>query len=442
MLAPADRAALTTSAAPVAPLYIETPCGRGPSRCTAETGAEPLSEAELSWIWAGQRFPAEALSTPDGRALSVINPGRRGGGSGPDYLDAVFLLDGEERRGDVELHVRASSFRGHGHNADPAYDGVALHVVFRADAGNETLLSNGKRAPVAQFAGWLEGRAQELQRWLEAPPLWQPPCREALARLGEEGVAAELKRAGERRLAGRVDGMRRLIEEAGEEEALWRALLDALGAGGDRQGFRRLAASFPVALARRLLEDDEPGRTPLLEAALLHVAGLGLPPAGWEGRLPAPLRPALTGSARPANRPQRRLAALARLYARAGGELAAFVRAGLPGEARLSRAAARWQVAGRPGEPALLGPDRARELVVNVALPFLALAGPGGQQQALELLAGLRAAPPYGKTAFLEANLRRANGRRAVTSALEQQGLLSFLAEWCSRGGCGSCPLS
>jgi hypothetical protein len=25
---------------------------------------------------------------------------------------------------------------------------------------------------------------------------------------------------------------------------------------------------------------------------------------------------------------------------------------------------------------------------------------------------------------------------------VEQQGLLSLLAEWCSRGGCGRCPLS
>jgi hypothetical protein len=55
---------------------------------------------------------------------------------------------------------------------------------------------------------------------------------------------------------------------------------------------------------------------------------------------------------------------------------------------------------------------------------------------------GLPAGAGYGKTAFLEANLRLESGRRPARSAVEQQGLLSLLAEWCSRGGCGRCPLS
>src|SRR5688500_13193071 len=88
----------------------------------AEPAADPLTEAELSWIWAGQRFPPEALQAVDGRPLRILNPGRPGGGAGPDYLDAVFELGGEQRRGDIELHVRASSWYGHGHATDPAYD--------------------------------------------------------------------------------------------------------------------------------------------------------------------------------------------------------------------------------------------------------------------------------------------------------------------------------
>ena len=31
----------------------------------AEPAAEPITEAELSWIWAGQRFPPEALQAVD-----------------------------------------------------------------------------------------------------------------------------------------------------------------------------------------------------------------------------------------------------------------------------------------------------------------------------------------------------------------------------------------
>jgi hypothetical protein len=98
-----------------------------------------------------------------------------------------------------------------------------------------------------------------------------------------------------------------------------------------------------------------------------------------------------------------------------------------------------WQVT--HGGVALIGPDRARELTQNLVLPFAAL-DPALRDQAQTLLAGLAAGAAYGKTAFLEANLRAPGGRRLVRTALEQQGLLAFLGQWCSQGGCGRCPLS
>jgi hypothetical protein len=57
------------------------------------------------------------------------------------------------------------------------------------------------------------------------------------------------------------------------------------------------------------------------------------------------------------------------------------------------------------------------------------------------LVAALPPLPPYGKTRFLEANLKL-DGRRFVQRTLEQQGLLAYQGEWCARGGCGRCPLS
>ena len=85
--------------------------------------------------------------------------------------------------------------------------------------------------------------------------------------------------------------------------------------------------------------------------------------------------------------------------------------------------------------------ERTRELVVNVVLPFAAL-DPALREKALSLLGSMPPAAAYSKTAFLEANLRRADGKRRVRGVLEQQGLLSLLADWCSQGGCGRCPLS
>jgi len=89
--------------------------------------------------------------------------------------------------------------------------------------------------------------------------------------------------------------------------------------------------------------------------------------------------------------------------------------------------------------PPQIGEARARELVVNAVLPFAAAHGLG--QEALAVLRALPAGESYGKTAFLESNLRPAKGRIG-RNALQSQGLLGYVAEWCSQGGCGRCPLS
>lgn len=400
----------------------------------AET-REPLSEAELALLWEGQRFPPAALRTPDGRRVRVLHPGRRGGGAGPDFLDAAVVVDGRRRRGDVELHVRASAFRAHGHDSDPAYARLALHVVFRADDGLETPLWGGGRAPVAALAPWLERRRAELKSWLKAPPSWQEPCRTAQERLGAAAVGAALREAGERRFQIKAERMAAAAASLGGAEAVWRALFDVLGVGGERAGFRRLAALLPVQAARSLLPPTR------LEAVLLSLAGLGLPPAGVAG-LPSPLSPPLDakGGGRPANRPRRRLAAVAHLLARAKGDPAAYALESVREAAAAPQLVAAWQVGGGAGEAALLGPERARELVFNVVLPWAA-AQPALRERALSLLRCLPAGPAYGRTRFLEANLggEVAAGRGGT---LVRQGLLAYVEQWCSRGGCGRCPLS
>jgi hypothetical protein len=296
---------------------------------------------------------------------------------------------------------------------------------------------------VAAFEPWLERRKADLERWLAAPSLWQEPCRDAELRLGSEAVTAVLRASGESRLRQRAGRLQAAIAALGAAEALWQALLDYLGAGGDREGFRRLAQSLTAADAAWLCGGAS-GRemADRLEEALLAVAGLRTPPAELVARLPPSLSPPLARSGRPLNSPERRLRAFARLFARAGGDLSQYAIESVANAETPHHLLAAWTMAGERDGPALLGAQRAQELAVNAVLPWAAALRPDLLPRVEALLAALRPAGAYGKTAFLEANLKRSDGRRRVGSAVEQQGLLALLAEWCSRGGCGRCPLS
>ena len=457
-------------------------------------GGPPLNEADLVRLWEGQRFPPEALVTRKGLALRVVYRGRLAGGPGPDFRDAVIAAGGQEWQGDVELHVAASAFRQHGHDRNPAYDNLILHVVFRDDERRDIRLACGRSVPTLALAPWVARRAQELRLWLARPARWQEPCRTAAARLGPAKVAAVLEEAGDIRFREKAAAFAAAMTTGEEEEVLYRGLMEGLGYSRNRDPFRRLAEALPWhALRSRLAGRRPEGMTTAAEAALLGTASF-LPTemstdtyvaalqarwrtqsAGETGqetrdmrhgplRVPCPVSRVppflpwdLTG--RPENHPARRLAGAARLLVRYldGGLLAGLFAAVRAGRSDLAaalqvRADGFWcdhyDLASKPVRlpAALIGPGRAGELAVNIVLPFaLAWAERHGDTPLAEAaLAVYRRCPRTASYGLLRP-LSTALGNRVTAGARRQQGMLHLFRRYCRQGGCaseGGCPLA
>ena len=70
----------------------------------------------------------------------MINPGEYNRDAGPDFFNARINIDGTEWAGNIEIHIRSSHFDTHGHQNDPAYNNVILHVV----AENDKIVFNSR----------------------------------------------------------------------------------------------------------------------------------------------------------------------------------------------------------------------------------------------------------------------------------------------------------
>ena len=372
--------------------------------------------------------------------VTVIFQGRAGRGPGPDFRGAVIAgPSGVPLRGDVELHVRSSSFRAHGHERDPAYARVILHVVFEDDTGADTPLPGGGSAPVVALAPWVARRARELESWLERPLLWREPCHDAVMRMGVEGAGAALDAEGDRRFGAKVARARGSVR-AGRRRR--RALRGA--AGGARVWRQRVAdagagAAAAVAGAARA---SGAATGVAIEALLLGSAGLLPSQRGHQGPVEAYVEEL-----------ERRFAA-ARLPSLAPGS----GRRGACG--RRTRRRGAWPAAaallGRTGEPATLlaiaeartmneaiaplcvaaegywlrhhdvcagpcrlpagfvGRSRALEIVVNVVLPVACASGDAALAgRARALFARLPRPAAYGATRFIEEALASEGMRSA-----------------------------
>jgi len=433
----------------------------------APASAPPLSEAQLFALWKGRRFPAAALTTPTGVPITVIFQGRPGRGPGPDFRGAVIAgPSGVPLRGDVELHVREADFRAHGHDRDPAYASVVLHVVFDAGGAEVTPLPGGRSAPVVALAPWVAQRAGELRRWAEQPLLWREPCHDAVMRMGAERLQRALEDEGDRRMRGRVERMRARIAQAGEDQAIYEGLLEAMGYGGNAPPMRSLANVMPWRALLALSAGDRAR----MEALLLGAAGLLPSQRAHRGpvhphvasleRMFAratirPLAPALwkLWGVRPANMPARRIATAAALLARLGAPRALY---------RILDAATAGQLVGAfaapldpywhahadtcagPARlpPAAVGRSRAIEIAQNVVIPAaLASREPALRESAMRLHGTLARPAVYGMTRFLE-NALASEGVRIPINARRSQGLLALHKDWCTQNGCGRCPLS
>lgn len=426
-----------------------------------------LTEAQLTLLWRGRRFPDGALVTRAGVPVRVIFEGRAGRGAGPDFRGAAIAgPSGVTLRGDVELHVRSSDFRVHGHHNDTAYANVILHVVFEDDMTEDTALPGGGSAPVVALAPWVARRSDELQRWLERPLLWREPCHGAVTRSGADGVRAVLDVEGDRRFDAKVARARETVRAVGVDQALYEGLLEALGYGGNAPPMLALARLLPWARLR----DRSSGDRARMEALLLATGGL-LPSQRAHGGPMDPYveslergsadarRPSLQAGmwklwgVRPENAAPRRVAAAAALLARSRSPAALLVAAGATtvDEALaplMIGAAGYWRThydvrAGPCRLPlAFVGRSRALEILINVVLPAACCSGDEALGAgARALFARLPRPAVYGATKFIEAALA-SDGVRVPVNARRAQGLLELQRNWCTQGGCGRCGLS
>ena len=92
-----------------------------------------MKEDFLHYLWRFQKLGALPLQATSGAEVVVVSPGVMNSGGGPDFLNAKIWIDDTLWAGDVEIHLRASSWFEHQHHLDSNYDAVILHVVWEDD---------------------------------------------------------------------------------------------------------------------------------------------------------------------------------------------------------------------------------------------------------------------------------------------------------------------
>ncbi|HQV53570.1 MAG: DUF2851 family protein [Flavobacteriales bacterium] len=349
----------------------------------------PYGEHLLQFLWERRLFDARSLRTTDGHTIEILHPGNIQSNSGPDLANARIRINGQQWVGSVEVHVRASEWDRHGHQHDPAYTNVILHVVHTYDTAVHTV--NGQSPPTVELAGRIDKERVLLHLDL-MKNREQVPCAEHVHRVDPSRIGPWLDRVLVERLEEKTARVETVYKELNGDpaETFYHMLLNGFGFKVNAEPFAMLAHSLPLKYL--LKYRDDPFRTEALlfgQAGLLRTDLIDDHPRGLQaehrvlsqlhGLTPAPLAAWKFGRMRPSNFPTIRIAQLAALVTRLDGHFGALLEHDDP-EPLIDmfdlEASTYWNTHYRfdsesKYEPKRIGRSSAERLVANVLVPYL-----------------------------------------------------------------------
>lgn len=415
------------------------------------------NEQILQYVWKYKLYREAEWVTTDGERLEVIAPGVQNTDAGPDFFNAKVRLEGTVWAGDVEVHARASDWRRHGHDRDPAYDSVVLHVVGEAD--DSVRRTNG--SPIPQIVLDIPDRVLRSIDWLltREHPL---PCIAHLHALDPFRLSGWMAALLGERLERKTNDIYRRLDLTHDDwnETFYITLSRNFGFGTNGDAFEWLASGLPFKYIRK--QSHSPMQ---VEALLFGRAGML---AGDRNdayyrtlqreyaflsrkyNLSAPVDTFLFKQfrMRPVNFPHLRVAQLASVWAHHDTLFSKILEPDITAEDLMCcfdvTPSPYWATHFHfdypsPVHKTSIGPGAARVLLINTVAPILFAYGkrhkqPEYGERALQLLESL---PPERNAlvrAFTDAGLTARN-------ASDSQALLQLRREYCDKRRCLSCRI-
>lgn len=237
---------------------------------TGPYGSVAVSEKVIQRLWARGTFTGLTMRALSGKNLRLIDPGKPNTAEGPDFREAVWELAGARMTGDAEIHFYREDWNAHGHDRDPEYDGVALHlVVFPPASGSKPIRTRSGREPVTLVL--LPHLPDDLESVAAEDALIRGEGRtgdntvvETLAALPPDGRLFRIQYAARERHDAKLRFARHRIIADESEPTAHRLLLETLGLRRNRAPMSDLAQNHPVADFAKLdadrLFDEMAGR--------------------------------------------------------------------------------------------------------------------------------------------------------------------------------------
>lgn len=200
-------------------------------------------EKLLHWIWQNLHFDYQNLQTSSGQVVNIHHTGTYNKSDGPDFKKAEVTINGIRWFGDIEIHWKYEDWRAHGHQADPNFENVVLHVVF--DETEKTVRRKDQSIiPTLSLSPYLAKPLHAfLTHYVSQPQL---PCSGHISFISEKAFKRQLEKAHQEYFEQKVDDLLEFYDPGLPPSRAWKqmfvtALFDGLGISHNRKAMQTLS---------------------------------------------------------------------------------------------------------------------------------------------------------------------------------------------------------
>jgi hypothetical protein len=225
-----------------------------------------MKEEFLHYLWKYSLYDTDRLFDHENNKIVVLHPGDYNHDSGPDFFNARISVAGTIWAGNIEIHTRASHFDIHGHQNDPAYNNVILHVV----AENDKHVCNSKGEEILTAEILFDPVLLEKYEELVNNPC-VIACQNEITKIDSILIQHWLNSLVIERLQGKTEAILKILSSTGNDwdETFYRLLSRYFGFRVNTEPFEMLAAALPFRIIRK--HSDNVFQ---IEALLFGTAGL------------------------------------------------------------------------------------------------------------------------------------------------------------------------
>jgi hypothetical protein len=230
-----------------------------------------MKEEFLHYLWKYRLYDPESLLDKEQNKMTVIHPGEYNRDSGPDFFNSRLRIGDTEWAGNIEIHTRASHFDNHGHNLDPAFDNVILHVV----AQNDKKVYNSRGQEVLTIELIFDPVLYDKYLNLVNNP-FIIACQDEVREIDPLFIRHWLGSLAIERLQEKSEQILKIFSETGNdwEETFYRVLSRYFGFRVNSEPFEMLATALPFRIIRKHSDDRFQIETLLFGTAGLLEEGL------------------------------------------------------------------------------------------------------------------------------------------------------------------------